>query len=410
MLFLEPFLRRFVRYGLLTVIDSAGQPHRFCGETLPGITPSTIRLRDSRLAWSIPLSPSISVGEAYMDGRLIIEEGTLYNFLALATANARRFGDFLSPSDLLDRLARRFQQWNPVKASRRNVAHHYDLSDSLYDLFLDRDRLYSCAYFATPEVGLDEAQTAKKRHIINKLQISSGQRILDIGCGWGGLALSLAREANVRVTGITLSEHQLAIARQRAATAGLADRVNFELLDYRQIHDSFDRIVSVGMFEHVGIDQYSTFFHKVHDLLTDDGIALLHAIGRSGRPTSTDPWIRKYIFPGGYCPSLSEVFPAVEKSGLSATDLEILRPCHYADTLRHWRNRFCARWDKAAALYDERFCRLWEFYLAGAEAAFRHRDLMVFQMQMTKDPSAVPRTRNYMLDPDNRMEFAYVAE
>ncbi|WP_274540592.1 SAM-dependent methyltransferase [Telmatospirillum siberiense] len=377
---------------------------------MPDVQPCTIRLHDSRLPWTIPLSPSLAVGEAFMEGRLTIEEGTLYDFLALATANARRFGGVISPSDVLAWLTRRLQQWNPVSASRRNVAHHYDLSDAFYDLFLDEDRLYSCAYFPVPRMTLDQAQAAKKRHIIDKLRLSPGQRVLDIGCGWGGLALAMAREADVTVTGITLSEHQLKIARQRAKAAGLDDRVNFELIDYRQIGLTFDRIVSVGMFEHVGVDHYATFFNKVRGLLTDSGIALLHAIGRSGRPTTTDPWIRKYIFPGGYCPSLSEVLPATEKSSLFVTDLEILSPLHYADTLRHWRARFCSRWHKAAALYDERFCRMWEFYLAGAEASFRYGDLMVFQMQMAGNPQAVPRTRDYMLGADAPIAAARAAE
>lgn len=397
MIFLEFFLRNFIKRGCLTVIDDHGRRFRFEGEALPAVQPAAVRLRDASLAWKIPLNPSLAVGEAYMDGRLTIEEGSLYDFLAVAAANAKDAGGLFGPSDALDWLTRRLQQWNPLSASRRNVAHHYDLSDELYDLFLDRDRLYSCAYFPFPGMSLDEAQAAKKRHILDKLMLKSGQRVLDIGCGWGGLALSMAREADVEVTGITLSEHQLKIARQRAKAAGLDRKVSFELVDYREIGTTFDRIVSVGMFEHVGVNQYDVFFRKVRELLAASGVALLHAIGRSGRPTTTDAWVRKYVFPGGYCPSLSEVLPSVETSGLVTTDLEILRPTHYADTLRHWRARFRAQWQKAAALYDERFCRMWEFYLAASEVGFRFRDLMVFQMQMANDPMAVPATRDYML-------------
>jgi cyclopropane-fatty-acyl-phospholipid synthase len=398
MIVLNHFLRRLIRLGSLIVIGPDGSHHRFQGQLVANLRPCTVRLHDRRLLWSIPLNPSVAIGEAYMDGRLTLEQGSLYDFLALASANAQLFGDRISPIDMIDIWTRRFQQWNPASRSRRNVAHHYDLSDRLYDLFLDSDRLYSCAYFPQPRMTLDQAQAAKKRHIIDKLLLEPGHRVLDIGCGWGGLALEIARRAAVNVLGVTLSEHQLRIARKRAEAAGLADRVRFELIDYRQVQGHFDRIVSVGMFEHVGIGHYGEFFAKVYGLMPAHGIALLHSIGRNGRPSSTDSWIRKYIFPGGYCPSLSEVFPPVEASGLFTTDLEILRPSHYADTLRQWRERFVAQWPTARSLYDERFCRMWEFYLAGCEAAFRHRNLMVFQIQLARTPHAVPATRNYMAD------------
>jgi len=283
-----------------------------------------------------------------------------------------------------------------VTIARRNVAHHYDLSEKFYSLFLDSDRQYSCAYFGNPGATLEQAQAAKKRHIMAKLLLEPGQKVLDIGCGWGGLALTMAQEADVEVTGITLSEQQLQVARQRAEEAQLSHRVHFVLADYRQISDRFDRIVSVGMFEHVGIDHYYAFFRRMRDLLTERGVALLHAIGRSHGSGVTNAWIRKYIFPGGYSPALSEVLPAVEASGLLATDIEIWRPRHYAETLRHWRNRFMERRTKALALYDERFCRMWEFYLAGAECAFRHQGHMVWQMQLAKHADSVPMTRDYV--------------
>jgi cyclopropane-fatty-acyl-phospholipid synthase len=293
-------------------------------------------------------------------------------------------------------LKRRLDQYNPAPRARRNVAHHYDLSGRLYSLFLDRDRQYSCAYFPHGDESLEDAQAAKKRHLAAKLCLTRPDlSVLDIGCGWGGLALTLARDYGARVTGITLSTEQLAEARNRAVAEGMTDRVSFELLDYRAMDRQFDRIVSVGMFEHVGVGYYRKFFDTVSRCLKPDGVALLHAIGRSDSPGSTNPWIAKYIFPGGYCPALSEVMPAIEKSRLVTTDIEILR-LHYAETLRHWRWRFAANRDAIASLYDERFCRMWEFYLCGAELSFRREGGMVFQIQLAHDQSAVPLTRDYI--------------
>jgi cyclopropane-fatty-acyl-phospholipid synthase len=392
-----PFLRNLIRHGQLTVIDAGGRSRVFGGEPVPGLKPVTIRLRDPRLHWRLPLNPSMAVGEGYMDGSLTVEDGSIYDLLALAGENIRRANDRPLPGERLSLLVRRLQQWNPLAAARRNVAHHYDLSGRLYDLFLDSDRQYSCAYFADPSMTLDEAQVAKRRHIITKLMLKPGQKVLDIGCGWGGLALTMAQDADVEVTGITLSEEQLKVASERAEQAQLSHRVRFLLSDYREIRGSFDRIVSVGMFEHVGVNHYRTFFRKVRDLLTDPGVALLHAIGRTHGPGATNPWVRKYIFPGGYSPALSEVLPAVEKAKLFVTDIEVLRP-HYAETLRQWRSRFLERRAEAAAIYDERFCRMWEFYLAGAETAFRFQDHMVWQMQMTARAEVAPRVRNYMLE------------
>ncbi|GGE65554.1 cyclopropane-fatty-acyl-phospholipid synthase [Niveispirillum cyanobacteriorum] len=398
------FLRSIIRQGSLTVIDARGQPHRFGAET-DGVRAVTIRLTDPALEWKLGLHPGLYAGEAYMDGTLQMVDGSLYNFIDLVTRNAG-FSHLGPAGAFAQRIGvgvqRVIQQRNPLDRSRRNVAHHYDLSLQFYDLFLDADRQYSCAYFPRPGMSLDQAQEAKKRHIAAKLLLKPGLRVLDIGCGWGGMALTLAKLADIQVTGITLSKEQLTVARARAEVAGLSDRVRFELCDYREVPGRFDRIVSVGMFEHVGVPQYSTYFTRVRDLLTDDGVALLHAIGRSEGPGTTNPWIRKYIFPGGYSPALSEVTPAIERTGLWLTDMEIWR-LHYAETLRHWRERFLARRDEAKALYDERFCRMWEFYLVGAECAFRYQGHMVFQMQLARDIGAVPLARDYMLVDEKRI-------
>jgi cyclopropane-fatty-acyl-phospholipid synthase len=301
-------------------------------------------------------------------------------------------------------------QYNPAPRARANVAHHYDLSDALYDLFLDADRQYSCAYFSHDHDDLEQAQRDKKRHVAAKLLLEPGVRVLDIGSGWGGLGLYMAEAGAGEVVGITLSEEQLKVSRGRAARAGLADRVRFELCDYRALDGKFDRIVSVGMFEHVGIRHYPEFFGTVRDLLTDDGVALLHSIGRADGPGSTNPFIRKYIFPGGYSPALSEVLPVVERAGLWVTDIEILR-LHYAETLRLWRQRFEANRARIAELYDERFCRMWEFYLVGAELTFRRMGHMVFQLQLARRQEAVPLTRDYITDWERgRLETAIAAE
>jgi cyclopropane-fatty-acyl-phospholipid synthase len=294
-------------------------------------------------------------------------------------------------------LFRRIHQYNPLPRARQNVAHHYDLSDQLYELFLDRDRQYSCGYFRDDSEDLDTAQLDKKRHIAAKLLVRPGQRVLDIGSGWGGLALYLAGECGAQVTGLTLSVEQQKLATRRAAAAGLSDRVKFHLRDYREEAGHYDRIVSVGMFEHVGLNHYRAFFAKLKSLLAPDGVALLHSIGRKDGPGTTSPWMRKYIFPGGYVPALSEVLPMVEELRLWVTDIEILR-LHYAETLRAWRRRFERNRDRVKALYDERFCRMWEMYIVGSEIAFRRQDHMVFQMQLAKTVDAVPLTRDYMLD------------
>src|SRR3954452_3755246 len=392
---LVSMLSPVVRAGRLTIIDAAGNRHVLDGGPGPS---ATIRLCDPSLHWKLVLRPRLYVPEAYMDGTLTIEEGSLYDFLELLVSN-----DTAHPNELMRlgraaaRLGRRMYQLNPVWRARRNVAHHYDLSDQLYELFLDRDRQYSCAYFRTPADDLDTAQENKKRHIGAKLLLRPGQKVLDIGSGRGGLAIYLAAECGVEVTGLTLSEEQLKVAQRRAAAAGLADRVRFHLRDYREETGAYDRIVSVGMFEHVGVNHYPAFFAKLKALLAPEGVALLHSIGRMDGPGMTNPWLRKYIFPGGYSPALSEVVPVVERTRLWIADIEILR-LHYAETLRQWRRRFEQNRDRIRALYDERFCRMWEIYLVGSELAFRHAGHLVFQMQLANSIDAVPLTRDYMFD------------
>jgi cyclopropane-fatty-acyl-phospholipid synthase len=346
--------------------------------------------------------PTLALGEGYMNGSVRIEGGTVYDVLAVLARNA----DNVPPGSLIA-LAARLSTWikqrNPVDRARRNVAHHYDLSSALYALFLDADRQYSCAYFATPGDTLEDAQAAKKRHVASKLLLDRpGLRVLDIGSGWGGLGLYLAAELGADVTGATLSEEQQRFSTVRVAAAGMEDQVRFRLQDYREQLDQFDRIVSVGMFEHVGKRNYLEFFAKLRDLLTEDGVALVHTCGFTDRPGPVDPFIRKYIFPGADQPSLSEVMSAVEKSGLVTTDIEVLR-LHYAETLRCWRTRFCAHWDEAAQLYDERFCRMWEYYLALCEVGFRYRTSVVFQLQLTRRGSATPITREYMVECERKL-------
>jgi cyclopropane-fatty-acyl-phospholipid synthase len=393
---LSRLLERIITNGRLCVIDAGGTLHTFQGS--PG-TCVTIRLHDPALHWKLAVRPRLLFGEAFMDGTLTIEEGTLYDLIDLFGVNIETM-----PGGLLAGLLngsfeplRRVHQFNPLSRARQNAAHHYDLSDQLYELFLDRDRQYSCGYFRDSDDDLDVAQLNKKRHIAAKLLIRSGQTVLDIGSGWGGLALYLAGECGANVTGLTLSVEQHKVSVRRAAAAGLSDRVRFYLRDYREEIGQYDRIVSVGMFEHVGVNHYSAFFAKLKSLLTPDGIALLHSIGRKDGPGSTHPWIRKYIFPGGYVPALSEVLSPVERLRLWITDIEVLR-LHYAETLRAWRARFALNRDRARAIYDERFCRMWEMYLVGSEIAFRRHDLMVFQMQLAKAVDTVPLTRDYMLD------------
>ena len=397
---LDHILKRFIVLGRLTIRWPDGQLTTYTGEPGPE---ALLELRTARAVRRFALDPTLAVGECYMDGSLVPVDGTIYDVLDLLITNLTSQTSSKPVIQLryaLARLTRRLAQFNPAGRARRNVSHHYDLNGRLYSLFLDRDRQYSCAYFPRGDETLEEAQIAKKRHIASKLRLDRPDlEVLDIGSGWGGMALTLARDYGARVTGITLSTEQLAESQARAAAEGLSDRVTFELMDYRALHRRFDRIVSVGMFEHVGIVHYRGFFEVLKRCLAPDGVALLHAIGRSDGPAGTNPWIAKYIFPGGYCPALSEVLPAIEKVGLVTTDIEILR-LHYAETLRHWRRRFSANRDAIMGLYDERFCRMFEFYFAGAELVFRHEGHMVFQIQLTREQSAVPLTRDYIVDAD----------
>jgi cyclopropane-fatty-acyl-phospholipid synthase len=392
---LRSLLNSIVKTGQLTVLTprgsflvGAGEPH------------VTIRIRDRRAMLALAINPELAVGELYMDGRLTVENGDIGDLLELASLNLSN-KRAPAPMRALRRVRKLFSPIrlrNKPRRARRNVHHHYDLSSRLYDLFLDRDRQYSCAYYSDPRMSLEQAQAAKKRHIAAKLHLNQpGLKVLDIGCGWGGLALDIARNADAEVTGITLSDEQLAVARQRAAAAGLANACRFELTDYRQVEDVYDRIVSVGMLEHVGAPYYDAYFGKIAECLAPDGVALVHTIGCPLGPGAYNPWIAKYIFPGGYIPALSEVTRAVERARLLVGDVEILRE-HYAYTLREWRRRFMTRRKEAVELYGERFCRMWEFYLAGCEMAFWHGGLVVFQVQLMKRPDAAPITRDYMYE------------
>ena len=392
--FLAFFLNNLIRFGHLEVETCDGVTRVFGDRTGPRLA---IRIADRAAERELTLDPELALGELYMDGRLELTHGDLYDLLALGASNLCSYVGLSWIALLNDaRIAlRRFHQRNDRKHARRNIARHYDLDQRLYRLFLDADWQYSCAYFEREGQTLEEAQLAKKRHLAAKLLVDERHSVLDIGCGFGGMALYLAQIAGARATGVTLSQEQLAVASRRAAETGMAERAAFRLQDYRDIEGQFDRIVSVGMFEHVGVAGFDEYFAKARRLLKDDGVMVLHAIGRSDGPGATNPWIQKYIFPGGYIPSLSEVMAAIERSGLYVTDTEILR-LHYADTLKAWRERFLAHRDEAKALYDERFCRMWEFYLAGSEVSFRVYGHMVFQIQLAKRQDVVPRTRDYL--------------
>jgi cyclopropane-fatty-acyl-phospholipid synthase len=393
---LQRILSRLVRTGNLTVTDPKGSTHVFGDDTGQPVH-MVIHTRHAERA--IAFDPMLALPEAFMDGDVDFVQGDVLALLRIAYENMGPTGSieaaWTKGVEGLRYAFRRLQQVNTAARARRNVQRHYDLSGDLYKLFLDADMQYSCAYFERPDMTLEEAQLAKKRHIAAKLRMKPGQSVLDIGSGWGGLGLYLARSFEAEVLGVTLSTEQHAIATERARAESLDNRVHFEIRDYRDLSERFDRIVSVGMFEHVGVNHYRTFFDKTATLLKPDGVMLLHSIGRSSPPSVTSAFIRKHIFPGGYIPALSEVLPAIEKSGLVVTDVEILR-LHYADTLKHWRERFLANRERAREIYDERFCRMWEFYLSGSEAAFRWQDLMVFQIQLTRRNDTVPVTRDYI--------------
>ena len=385
-------LRQFIRRGSFTVTTAGGSTYTFGDGSGP---PLAVRFTTVGAQRAVLLDPELKLGEAYMDGTLVVEQGSIAEVIAILLRQEPVVAPNWALERLIRHLFRRLQHYNPRSRARHNVAHHYDLDGGLYSLFLDGDQQYSCAYFETPDQSLDDAQLAKKRHLAAKLGLRPGATVLDIGCGWGGLALYLAEIAGAHVTGITLSQEQYQRAQTRALERGRTKDATFRLVDYRDVEGRFDRIVSVGMFEHVGVGFYDTYFAKWAELLADDGVAVLHTIGRSGRPSITNPWIAKYIFPGGYIPSLSEVLPAIERAQLVVTDVEVLQ-LHYAETLKAWRERFLAHRDEVLRLYDQRFVRMWGFYLACSEMAFREADMVVFQIQMAKRKGLVAATRDYI--------------
>ena len=393
---LHDFLNSFLRVGELTVTYGDRRIRHYGDGSGPPVRVRLTARGERRLARNAQLG----FGEAYMDGDLELLEGSLWDLVEMVGRNRANDGPARWLQRLLNAIELRLSQQNDRQAARRNVSHHYDLSLELYRRFLDKDLQYSCAYFAHPDMTLEAAQIAKKAHLAAKLNLADGLKILDIGCGWGGLALDLASRRRVHVTGVTLSQEQLATARARAAANELAGSARFELADYRDLTGPFDRIVSVGMLEHVGAPYLAKYFEQIERLLADDGVAVIHAIGSRAPPTPTQPFIRKYIFPGGHIPSLSEVTAATEKAGLWITDIEILR-LHYAETLRCWRQRFLRHREEIAALYDERFCRMWEAYLCMSELAFRHLDCMVFQIQVARRVDALPVTRDYMYEQES---------
>jgi len=397
---LEALLRSTIRYGRVVVSGASQQPIVVEGG---GSGPEVaVRLSGPLTAWRLALNPDLALGEAYMDGDLVIERGSLDDLFELIGLNLANRPEPAGMAKLLTRHLARRGALQGRDAAERNVAHHYDLSEDLYRLFLDPEMQYSCAYFQDADTDLTAAQQAKINHILAKLDLRPNQRVLDIGCGWGGLALQIARAFDVRVTGITLSRQQLEAARKRAAASGLSDRVHFELTDYREVRGEFERIVSVGMFEHVGPRHYETFFQSVRDRLTPDGVALIHSIGARVDGGGANPWIQKYIFPGGFIPTLSEALSAIEGTRLWVCDIEVLR-LHYARTLREWLARFREQRHVAQALYDERFCRMWEFYLTSCAMTFRHGNLMVMQVQLSKQIDTLPATRDYIGETERRL-------
>jgi cyclopropane-fatty-acyl-phospholipid synthase len=402
----DRLFRALIRTGSLIVTGPDGMRRRY-GTDSPQVEPIAIRIADRAAERAIARNPALGFGEMFMAGRLVVETGDIRALLDLIGYNIRWEKENPVRAALFRplRLAGAWDAWNWRRRARRNAAHHYDLSDALYALFLDRERQYSCAYFAPGARDLDSAQAAKMAHVAAKLCLAPGQRVLDIGCGWGGLALHLARTAGVDVLGITLSEAQLRHARARAAAEGLDRRVRFELLDWREVDGTFDRIVSVGMFEHVGPPHYRRFLARCRELMSEDGLMLLHAVGRADGPGATDKWLAKYIFPGGYVPALSQIAPAIERSWLWLTDLEVLRG-HYELTLSAWYQRVQAARGEIVALYDERFFRMWSFYLAGGIAAFRHGGHVVFQLQLARRQNGAPTTRDYLLHCSQRMPTA----
>jgi cyclopropane-fatty-acyl-phospholipid synthase len=399
-------LSRVIVRGELTIIDPSGATHRY-GTADPELKPVTVRVRDSKVAFQIARDPALGTAEAWMDDRIVLEQGEIIDLVMLIRRNLRweernRSGSFLKKGG---KFRHRLEMLNWKSRSKRNVVHHYDIGNELYRLFLDPDMQYSCAYFTDPSNSIEQAQLDKKAHIASKLLLKPGQRVLDVGCGWGGLALYLNRVADVDVLGVTLSKEQLAVARQRAEEAGVSDRVKFELMDYRDVEGTFDRIVSIGMFEHLGPPYFRTFFRKCRDLLKPDGAMLVHTMGRMGRPGTTDKFMIKYIFPGGYLPALSEIVGASERERLIMSDCESLR-MHYTYTLRAWYERFKANEAEVVRLFDRRLYRLYSFYLAASMTMFTDGVMVVYQLQYLRSRYAAPYLRDYMLEDEKRLRAA----
>jgi len=396
---LRYFLQQFISRGAITFTAANGEKFT-CGD---GTGPHVFaRFLTTDAEKRVLRNPELALGEIYTEGSFVVESGSIADALAILLDQPEVVPRWAKLQWWTRYFVRHLRQFNPRSRAKNNVAHHYDLDGRLYSLFLDSDKQYSCAYFEHPDMTLDDAQLAKKRHIAAKLLVRPDDRILDIGSGWGGLGLYLAETTGANVTGVTLSTEQLQVSNARAAEKNLRRSVKFVLEDYRDIPGPFDRIASVGMLEHVGVDFYETYFRRCAELLTDDGVMLLHSIGRSNGPDATNPWIAKYIFPGGYIPALSEVLPAIERAGLLVCDIEILR-LHYAETLKAWRERFMAHREEAIQLYDEPFARMWEFYLACSEMAFRKQNLMNFQIQLTKRQDVAPKTRDYLAQEEARL-------
>ncbi|GGE08516.1 replicative DNA helicase [Polymorphobacter glacialis] len=403
MFLLDRLFKKMIRHGDLTIIDHAGTVYHYGTPALEK-PPVTVRFTTAAAARAVAFNPALGAGEAFMNGTLVLEQGDIADLVDVVTWNLRwqrdnpvRFALWRQAS-----IAARIDQINFARRSKRNVAHHYDLDDRLYDLFLDPHRQYSCAYFDGPDMSLEAAQEAKLAHIAAKLDLKPGQKILDIGCGWGGMARYLHKVSGADVLGITLSEEQLKYARDETERQGLSDHVKFELIDYRSLTGQFDRIVSVGMFEHVGLPHFKQYFETVERLLDVDGVALVHTIARADGPGATDPWTAKYIFPGGYSPALSQIVPAIEKSWLWITDIEVLR-LHYGMTIRHWYDRCAAQRAKIETLYDARFYRMWMFYLAAAMSAFNNDGHMNVQLQLTKRRDTLPLRRDYITETEQQL-------
>ena len=386
-------LQKVIKKGHLVWIKPNGEEFEFGDKT-----GNLIKMRTTNAFSEIKMmmNPSLHFGESYMDGSMILEEGNIHDLLKLIFVNSESNVDHwvMDIARVIRAIRNKIVPSNYIAKSKKNIAHHYDLSDGLYELFLDKDRQYSCAYFNSPNDTLDQAQINKKEIIAKKLLLEEGQNVLDIGSGWGGMAAYLSKRSNVKVKGVTLSEEQLAYSKQRKINESL-DQVEYQLQDYRNVKENYDRIVSVGMFEHVGTSHYQEFFNKVYELLNQKGVALIHTIGRTDQPTTTDSWIEKYIFPGGYIPALSEVMQRVEKSGLTTTDVQVLK-FHYAETLKRWRYNFYDNLDKIKEIYDEKFCRMWDFYLSSSQASFEESTLVIYQLQLSKDKKTVPDSRDYL--------------